>query len=287
MKRILVATDFSTRSDRAIRRATLIAQRTGAALSLMHAVDGEQSPRMVEAERAAAEATLLETAATIRQADGVPIDARVQVDDIVPGILAAADEASADLIVIGPHRRRLSDIFTGTTAERMVRRSRLPLLVAVHVPSAPYARTLLALDFDAASRSAAAAAVRLGVFEHTMVVAFHAFDTPARGMMQRSMADAESVDDYVEDERRAAAGRLRELAAELDLPPSRHHVIAIEGTPARTILESAVREQADLVVLGASNRKGFERLLIGSVTENVLREAHRDILIVPVGDEPD
>jgi nucleotide-binding universal stress UspA family protein len=36
MDRILVATDFSTRSDRALRRATLIARRTGAALTLLH-----------------------------------------------------------------------------------------------------------------------------------------------------------------------------------------------------------------------------------------------------------
>ena len=51
MKRILVATDFSERSDRALRRATLLARQCGAALTIMHGLDDDRSPRIVERER--------------------------------------------------------------------------------------------------------------------------------------------------------------------------------------------------------------------------------------------
>src|SRR5690349_25051655 len=44
--RSLVATDFSTRSDRALLRATLVANRVGAALTLVHVVDADQPHRM-------------------------------------------------------------------------------------------------------------------------------------------------------------------------------------------------------------------------------------------------
>lgn len=286
MDRILVATDFSTRSDRALRRAILIAKRLGATLSLAHVVDGDQAPAMIEAERAAASSTLSDMARTIEQVDGLSVAAKVTIDDVFPGILAAADEAGAQLIVIGPHRRRLRDIFIGTTAERIVRHSQRPLLVAIQVPSAPYARTILALDFDDASRSAGRAALAMGLFEHMQVVVMHAFDTPARGMMQRSMEVPAAIDDYVAAEGREAAGKLEALVRDLSLPASSHRAAAIRGSPARSILECAQSEGADLIVVGANKRKGFERLLIGSVTEEVLREAERDILIVPADAEP-
>ena len=47
MKTILVATDFSPRSDRALRRAILIARRQGATLVLAHVIDDDRQERLV------------------------------------------------------------------------------------------------------------------------------------------------------------------------------------------------------------------------------------------------
>lgn len=282
MDRILVATDFSTRSDRALRRATLIARRVGASLSLLHVVDAERPERLVASERHEALAILEETARTLRSDDDIAADPLVLVEDVHSGILDAAEQVGADLVILGPHRSRLRDVFIGTTVERVVRRCRFPLLVAVQAPSAPYERTLLALDFDEASKSAGRAALAMGIFEHTEVIVMHAFDTPAEGMLKRSLETPAAVGDYVADERGIAVQKLHGLVRELGLPPSGQRVAAINGTPARSILESAQSENAHLVVLGTNQRKGFERLLIGSVTEDVIRDAHRDILIVPI-----
>lgn len=285
MDRVIVATDFSTRSDRALRRATLIAKHSGASLTLVHVVDADQSRAMMEAERAAALSLLTETVRTMQAADGLAVDAQVKVDDICTGILGAAEEAGAQLIIVGPNRGRLRDVFTGTTAERMLRQTRRPLLVAIQPPSASYARTLLALDFDTASRVAASAAVSMELFEHTSVVGMHAFHTPARGMMQRAMAMPDAISDYVDSEGREAGKRLGALVAELGLPGMRQRVVAIESSVAGSILDCAQQENADLIVLGSNDRKGFARMLIGSVAEGVLRDARRDILIVPVDRE--
>lgn len=282
MDRILVATDFSTRSDRALRRAALIAKRVEASLVLVHVVDADRPERLVASERSEALSLLEETARTLRTGDGIGAEPLVEVDDVHNGILHAAEEVAADLIILGPHRSRLRDVFIGTTVERVVRRSRFPLLVAVQTPSAPYEKTLLALDFDEASKSAGRAALAMGIFEHTEVVVMHAFDTPAEGMMRRSLETPAAVQDYVADERSIAVAKLHGLVRELGLPASYQRVAAINGTPARSILESARSEDAQLIVLGTNQRKGFERLLIGSVTEDVIRDAHRDILIVPI-----
>ena len=157
--------------------------------------------------------------------------------------------------------------------------------MAVQAPSAPYERTLLALDFDEASKSAAGAALTMGIFEHTEVIVMHGFDAPAEGMLKRSLETPAAVDEYVADERGIAMQKLHGLVRELGFPASGQHVAAINGTPARSILESAQGENAHLVVLGTNQRKGFERLLIGSVTEDVIKDAHRDILIVPIDED--
>lgn len=281
MNRILVATDFSTRSDRALRRATLIARHVGASLTLVHVVDADRPERLVAADQAAALSALEDTAQTLRTGDEIAADPLVQIDDVHSGILNAAEQVGADLIILGPHRRRLTDVFIGTTVERVVRRSRFPLLVAVQAPSASYERTLLALDFDEASKSAGRAALAMGIFEHTDVIVMHAFDTPAEGMLRRSIDTTGAIEDYVASERSHAADRLHGLVRELGLPRSDQKVAAINGTPARSILESARSEDSHLIVLGTNQRKGFERLLIGSVTEDVIRDAHRDVLIIP------
>ena len=282
MKRILVATDFSTRSDRALRRAVLVARRAEASLILVHVVDGDRSERLVASERREALSLLAEAADTLSSSDGIEAEPMVVVDDVHSGILDAADRSGAGLIVLGPHRRRARDVFIGTIVDRVVRRSRLPLLVSVQPPVSPYERTLLALDFDAASKSAGQAAVKMGIFADTDVVVMHAFDTPAEGMSRRSLQARDAIEEYVATERARAVERLDELVRELGLPPGGRRVAAINGTEARTILESATSEDAQLIVLGTNQRKGFERLLIGSVTESLIRDAHRDVLIIPV-----
>lgn len=55
----------------------------------------------------------------------------------------------------------------------------------------------------------------------------------------------------------------------------------LEGNPAREILRDAESTPADLIVLGTHGRSGFTRLLLGSVTEKVLRHAPCPVLTVP------
>jgi nucleotide-binding universal stress UspA family protein len=286
MDRLLVATDFSPRSDRALRRASLIARKVGASITQLHVVDADRPDRLIDADRSAASDVLHNAVSTMKSDDGLDANWLVKVDDVHTGIIAAADEISADLVAIGPHRTRLRDAFVGTTAERVVRRTTRPVLVAVETPATHHHNTLLALDFDDASKSAGRAALALGVFDHTDVIVMHAFDAPGEGMMRRAMEDSTHVEDYVEGERTSAAQDLRALMNEIGLPPTSQTVVSMNGTPARTILEAAIEVDSDLIVLGTNQRKGFGRVLIGSVTEDVIREAHRDVLIIPV-DEPE
>jgi nucleotide-binding universal stress UspA family protein len=57
--------------------------------------------------------------------------------------------------------------------------------------------------------------------------------------------------------------------------------IAEAGDPQATIIDHAISKKADLIVMGTHGRRGFKRLLLGSVTEAVLREAPCPVLTVP------
>jgi nucleotide-binding universal stress UspA family protein len=59
-------------------------------------------------------------------------------------------------------------------------------------------------------------------------------------------------------------------------------VLATEaGDPAATIIDQAVAIPADLVVMGTHGRSGFERMMLGSVAEKVLRKAPCPVMMIP------
>jgi nucleotide-binding universal stress UspA family protein len=98
MKKILVATDFSTRSDRAIRRATLLAKKFEAAMLLVHDDDDDRPKLMVDAERQSASMLLSEQARSVREIDGVDCSAGVHVGTLPDEIIKAAEADAADLL---------------------------------------------------------------------------------------------------------------------------------------------------------------------------------------------
>lgn len=61
--------------------------------------------------------------------------------------------------------------------------------------------------------------------------------------------------------------------------PVRTEIVA--GAPTRHILERAQKWPADLIVMGTHGASGFERFVLGSVTEKVLRKAPCPVLVVP------
>jgi universal stress protein A len=54
----------------------------------------------------------------------------------------------------------------------------------------------------------------------------------------------------------------------------------LKGRPGKVIVEAAAERGADLIVMGTHGRSGFERLIVGSVTERVLRSAACPVVVV-------
>lgn len=54
------------------------------------------------------------------------------------------------------------------------------------------------------------------------------------------------------------------------------------GKPFDEIIKVAKRWKADLIVIGTHGRKGFSRLALGSVAENVIRNSTKPVFVVPL-----
>jgi len=57
--------------------------------------------------------------------------------------------------------------------------------------------------------------------------------------------------------------------------------VVVAGQPYNAIIDCAEKERVDLVVMSSHGRSGLSRMLIGSVTDRLLRAAKCPVLVVP------
>lgn len=282
MRKILVATDFSERSDRAIRRATLLAKSYGAVLTLVHVIDDEQPHRLIKAKEKVASDLLSEQSISIREIDGVDCDFKLEFGEAFKGLMQVSEERDADLLVIGPHRRQiLRDVFVGTTAERTIRESRRPVLMANGVPASHYRRAVVAVDMSDCSGDAIRVVQGLRLEKKLDVHVVHVFDAPAASFMRRASSSQEQIKDYVADEEESAHDKLVNFLRDYNLDPVELKLKQAEVSIASTVCDVARNLSAELIVVGTHGRTGGEKRFLGSVGEEVLRIADRDVLAVP------
>jgi nucleotide-binding universal stress UspA family protein len=279
---ILAATDFSTRSNRALRQAGLLAQPGGARLHVLHVVDDDQPEELVRMERREAERVLTEQIEAMSELRGIECHPTVVTGDPFDGILRAAAGVSADLIVMGTHRRQLLlDIFIGTTIERVVRRGSFPVLMVNNEAQRKYENVVAPVDMSDASANALRVALSTGLIGDDRVTLLHAFLALSEGNIFVAGSDQASIDRSIASERLRAVDELAMFLAANDLKVTRWSLRVEEGEPMEIISRTVSEMRPDLLVMGTHGRTGLAKALIGSITEQALRSLSVDILAVP------
>jgi universal stress protein E len=279
---ILAATDFSTRSNRALRQAGLLAQPGNAQLHVIHVVDDDQPEELIRMERREAEQVLVEQIYSMPELRGIQARRRVVTGDPFDAILRAAGEIPADLIVMGAHRKQLLlDIFIGTTIERVVRKGTFPVLMVNNEAQRKYENVMVAVDMSDASANALRVALSTGMINAERATLLHAFTAIAAGKMSFVGSDQASIDSYVASECRRATDELATFLIANDLSGGRWSLRLEEGGPMEVISRTVSEMRPDLLVMGTHGRSRLLKVLIGSVTEEALRSLNVDILAVP------
>lgn len=84
-----------------------------------------------------------------------------------------------------------------------------------------------------------------------------------------------------EDARARATEQLNAAVSPLRAQGAHVATVPLEGSPVPALLGYMAEERVDLLVLGTHGRSGFERVVLGSVTEKLLRKATCPVLTIP------
>ena len=148
IRKIVVPTDFSPRSDAAVDYAVALATALGAPVHLVHVVEepflgGEwemyiRNPQEIRDQLDAdARARLAATAGQL-ETMSIPVSTGIRHGSAFEGIVHEAKAVSADLIVMGTHGRRgVSHLMLGSVAERVIRGAHCPVLTVRMTAGAP------------------------------------------------------------------------------------------------------------------------------------------------------
>ncbi len=282
MRGILVATDFSPRAELAMHRAAMLARTTGASLDIVHAVDPDRPKALVKAEAGLSRDLLEEQRELLRDRYGIEAAAHLYEGEAFQGIARALDDLQPDLLVVGAYRRKLlQDTFIGTTAERAIRRSQLPVLMVNTDPEKHYAHVLAAVDLSPNAAQALRTMLALGFDRDAMLSVAYFFSAPAIGSLTLGSMNKTEIKSYLAEEQALAARALDEFLKSVDIGRVQRIVRHIDTTVVPAIENVAGELAADLLVIGAGAGSGPARMLLGSTALDILATSRLDVLVVP------
>jgi nucleotide-binding universal stress UspA family protein len=258
--RIMVATDFSPASDRALEFAASIARRFNSKIYLTHVVAVDGYP-MVAPEIAVGSLEKLRTDAEAKLGGivesgrlyGIAREIIIAEGTLSSAIQVLVENHKIDLLVLGTHGASgFKKLVIGSGAEQVFRQARIPVLtVGPHVIGEPlyeaeFKNILFATDFGPGVDREAAYAFALAE-EH------------------RARITLLNVVRYVEEFSEEAVTRKRDWVTRQlqELVPAKANLtckpeyLMVIGEPVDEILRWADATKADLIVMGAKPRKGL------------------------------
>jgi nucleotide-binding universal stress UspA family protein len=288
MKNMLAATDFSGPSRQAADRAARLACTTGARLQLLHVLNGGALAQLQQwlGLGSAIEQTLVEQtrqaldvmAHELGAARRVGVEPVLVHGAVLEALMRQAEEMPADLVVLGALGADFMRRFVlGSTAERLLRKSRIPVLVVKQRAHEPYRRVLVSLDFSAWSAPLLDLARAVAPGAHLVLLS--AYEVPFEGKLRFASVAEATIEKLRVQVQQAATDQLHALAARAGLK-------AAEWTPcipcadaSMAIVEQEQELECDLIVIGKHGRNMAEEFLLGSVTKHVLTESAGDVLV--------
>ncbi|MFP3938822.1 MAG: universal stress protein [Acidobacteriota bacterium] len=287
---IVAATDFSEPARLGVAWAATAARAHGARLHLVHVVtppmpvaDFAAPPLTMDRELREAARRRLDELLTEDLLSGVEAHAVLRDGTPAQTLLDVADQVKAGLLVVGTRGLTgFRHLLLGSTAERIVQRSEVPVL-SIHpedsLPGRGPRTVLVPTDF---SRDAEAAFDAAGDClalseETTRVILLHVFHVPAEYRAYGPDSTFARLSSEMEQRLRE---RLEELAGPLRREGRTVDVECVQGIPAEVIVRQAEEADVDLIAMGTHGRSGMAHFLLGSTAERVVQHAACPVLTV-------
>lgn len=278
---LLLATDLSERSDRALERAKQLAHEWDAKLDVVTVAGGPQDPdqilRWIDSEDQDFGYDLIRRQV---QKDfpqlGIAVRLHILRGDVPKAIREAAAILRSDLVIVGMGRDEgVWRILLGSTAERLASQMEQPLLAVRNRVYAPYRQILIATNFSPMSLKHIKKVVCL--FSDRNFIIYHACESSLPKLTDKPYEVRSRTYDN-------AAAESRRFLDSCDFTSGvRERVrLVIEEKALGPGLGSYVRDHdIDLVVTKASTARGMIKILLGTTTDQLLHWLPCDTLIFP------
>lgn len=277
METILIATDLSARSDRALDRALMLSRERDARLVVLHVVDGGLPQDIIKRRQAEA----AESIAAYLEARGGEPKPRVEIMVGTPEreILRCAAEVGADLVVLGAHRvAPEDDSFRDSTAWNVLRRSDRPVLLVKDAALKPYRRATVGFDFSPHAEAALRLAFR---FRPEEVAVVHAYHVPYKGFLYGTDTHSDFREQCQQDLGAAVRAVMPSVRDRLPAAVEPRCLLS-HGETLGSLWQECQQMRTDLLVIGTHGRTGLAHAVFGSVAEFMLRNPPCDVVAVRV-----
>lgn len=267
---ILVATDFSESSERAVEASVLFAKKFKSRIILVHVASDET---LSEQTKSLLEQYINNKLGELKEKIS---DEGIYVSDIVvekgvafEKIIQVAQEKNVNVIVAGSGSKDMNDNFKlGTTVEKLMRKNQIPLWVVKNEEVKPISKILCPVDFSDASRRALTNAITLAHKFNAELSLIHVF-VPVLSTSVRISIDIEEENKNLKNQKDKEFNRFLD---DFDFGTVQYHKELLMGIPDIEINKAIKNRKSDLLLMGTTGKTVLSRLLMGSVTEKVTRE---------------
>jgi nucleotide-binding universal stress UspA family protein len=288
--RILCAVDFSEASRGAVRHAAVLAEKFQSLLTvatiddpLLASIDiARPSPRLADDTRYLLQRLVAEVLG--ERAAAIQIDYVVGLGRPAEELLRIAGDSRTDLIVMSSHGLTgIRKLFFGSTTERVLRETEIPVLVTESVTHGPASwadmvaevnRVLVPVDLLPGAEAHVRDALRIAETLGVPALITHVIE-PTRLPFARRQDGL-----HIDAERRARADQVIEAMVDSATVSHRPEGLVAYGDPAEEIAKVARDRHAGLIVMGL-RATGSPHGRMGSVTYRVLCVARGAVLALP------
>jgi nucleotide-binding universal stress UspA family protein len=284
IKKILCPVDFFPASEAAVNYAAGLAANYEAGIHLLHVVTpvvtggyeySLDTTEIMKSLEEKAEAELLALAQKVN-AGGISTEYEIRVGDVYDEIKQAIDALKPEIVVMGTHGRRgVERWFMGSTTEKLMRHSPIPLITisaaGEKVEAARFRRILVTTDFSDGTSDALAYAFSVAQENESHITLLHVIHDVAAdvsGKYRESLI--EGVQKQLDDLVPAEATTWCDVHTQVEV-----------GVPYRIIPRILEDEKIDLLVMNIHGKGMLDRALLGSTAERVVRIARCPVMLIP------
>ncbi len=280
IEKILAGIDLGADTEKVLAYASFFSKGLGASLHILYVIDFLVTPpaylaQYLEEEKMNAEKAFEGWKTKLEKA-GVTAAMEVVVGRLHESFEAAVQKVSAGILVIGfrSHTLRRS------SSEKLIKGLEMPILVVrgdkagAKIGSVRIENVLCPVDFSNISGKALKAADEISNTFSSNLDVMHVMPSH---VIKEKMAAGKNRDSVIEELLRQAR---KELGNFLKSAGVAKEGTIREGEPAREIISFSSEKNTDLIILGARGHSFIEGMLIGSVTDAVLKSSPCPVLLI-------